>query len=39
MVPAGGECSGGRSCGHDEQVNAEAQWTLRGVLGPVGDTT
>ena len=31
--------SDGSSCGHYEQVNAEAQWLLRGLTGPVGDTS
>ena len=34
----GGEGQGGKSCGHHEQVNRKAEWTIRGLLGPVGDT-
>lgn len=29
----------GGSCGHHEQVNRKAEWPIRGLLGPVGDTT
>ena len=29
----------GGSCGHHEQVNHKAERSLRGLVGPVGDTT
>ena len=28
----------GGSCGHHQQVNRKAEWSVRGLLGPVGDT-
>ena len=37
---AHGEWGGqdGGSCCHHEQVNRKAEWSVRGLLGPVGDT-
>ena len=38
MLTGSEEGKPGEPCGHHEQVNRKAEWPLRGLLGPVGDT-